>query len=69
MVRLNCETLVDFQARFTPAMVGRRRGAVLNVGSTAAFQPLPGSATYAATKAFVLSLSDATHAELSGRRA
>jgi short-subunit dehydrogenase len=64
MVRLNCETLVFFQARFTPAMVARGRGAVLNVGSTASFQPLPGSATYAATKAFVLSLSEATHAEL-----
>jgi len=64
MVRLNCETLVYFQARLTPAMADRGRGAVLNVGSTASFQPLPGSATYAATKAFVLSLSDATHAEL-----
>lgn len=64
MVRLNCETLVFFQATYTPAMAERRRGAVLNVGSTASFQPLPGSATYAATKAFVLSLSEAAHAEL-----
>jgi short-subunit dehydrogenase len=66
MVRLNCEALVDLQARYTPAMVERRRGAVLNVASTAAFQPLPNTATYAATKAFVLSLSEATHAELRG---
>lgn len=64
MVRLNCETLTYLQATFTEGMVERRQGAVLNVASTAAFQPLPGSATYAATKAFVLSLSEATHAEL-----
>jgi short-subunit dehydrogenase len=66
MVRLNCEALVDLQARFTPAMVARGRGAVLNVASTAAFQPIPGTATYAATKAFVLSLTEATHSELKG---
>ena len=66
MVRANCEALVDLQARFAPAMVARGRGAILNVASTAAFQPLPGSACYAATKAFVLSLTEATHAELHG---
>ena len=66
MVRLNCEALLDLQARFTPEMVERRRGAVINVASTASFQPIPGTATYAATKAFVLSLSEATHAELDG---
>ena len=48
-------------------MVGRGRGAILNVASTAAFQPMPGTATYAATKAFVLSLSEATHSEVSGK--
>ncbi len=64
MVSLNCETLTYLQALYTPAMAERGRGAVLNVGSTASFQPLPGSATYAATKAFVLSFSEATHAEL-----
>jgi short-subunit dehydrogenase len=47
-------------------MVERRRGAILNVASTAAFQPMPGTATYAATKAFVLSLSEGTHAEVNG---
>jgi hypothetical protein len=66
MVRINCEALVDLQARLSPAMAARRRGAILNVASTAAFQPLPGSACYAATKAFVLSLSEASHAELRG---
>jgi short-subunit dehydrogenase len=66
MVRLNCEALVDLQARYTPAMVERGRGAVLNVASTAAFQPLPETGTYAATKAFVLSLTEAANAELRG---
>jgi short-subunit dehydrogenase len=47
-------------------MVDRGAGAVLNVASTAAFQPLPGFATYAASKAFVQSFSEAVHAELGG---
>ena len=67
MVRLNCEAVLDLQLRYSAAMVERGRGAILNVASTAAFQPLPGSACYAATKAFVLSLTEATHAELARR--
>jgi uncharacterized protein len=67
MVGLNCQALLDLQARFTMPMAERERGAVINVASTAAFQPIPGTATYAATKAFVLSLSEATHSELKGR--
>jgi uncharacterized protein len=67
MVRLNCEALVDLQASLTPGMVERGRGAVINIASTAAFQPIPGTATYAATKAFVLALSEGTNAELSGK--
>ncbi|HSI79505.1 MAG TPA: SDR family oxidoreductase [Solirubrobacterales bacterium] len=67
MVRLNCEAYVDLQARYSAEMVERERGAVINVASTAAFQPMPGTATYGATKAFVVSLSEATHSELSGR--
>ena len=47
-------------------MLERDRGAVINIASTAAFQPLPGAATYGATKAFVLSLSEAVHEELKG---
>ena len=47
-------------------MVERGAGAVLNVASGAAFQPMPGMATYAATKAFVHSFSEALHTELSG---
>ena len=67
MVALNCEALLDLQARYSPAMAERGRGAIINVASTASFQPIPGTATYAATKAFVLSLSEATHAELKGK--
>ena len=66
MVELNCAALLDLQAAYLPRMVERGRGAVINIASTAAFQPLPGSATYAATKAFVLSLSEAVHEELKG---
>jgi short-subunit dehydrogenase len=64
MVRLNCEAVVDLTSRFLPEMAQRGRGAVINVASTASFQPLPGNATYAATKAFVLSFTEAIHAEL-----
>jgi short-subunit dehydrogenase len=66
MVHLNVEVLVALTARFVPDMVRRKRGGVLNVASTAAFQPLPRQATYGATKAFVLSFTDALHAELAG---
>ncbi len=48
-------------------MADRGRGAIINIASTAAFQPIPFTANYAATKAFVLSLSEATHNELSGK--
>jgi short-subunit dehydrogenase len=66
MVRLNAEAVVALCARFVPEMLRRGRGGVLNVASTAAFQPLPRQATYAATKAFVLSFTDSLHAELAG---
>ena len=64
MVRVNCEALLDFQARYLPAMVGRGRGVVINIASTAAFQPIPGTATYAATKAFVNTFSESLRGEL-----
>jgi len=66
MVRLNVEALTELTGAFLPAMVQRGAGAVLNVASTAAFQPIPGFATYAATKAFAASFSEAVHAELRG---
>ncbi len=57
MLQLNVVTLVELTYRLLPAMVERRRGAVINVASTAAFQPVPYTSVYAATKAFVLSFS------------
>jgi short-subunit dehydrogenase len=66
MLALNCQTVVDLCARYTPGMVDRGRGAILNVASTAAFQPLPGQSTYAASKALVLSFTEALHQELGG---
>jgi short-subunit dehydrogenase len=66
MVRLNVQALVDLTAAFLPDMVSRGSGAVLNVASLAAFQPMPGNATYSATKAFVQSWSESISAELKG---
>jgi short-subunit dehydrogenase len=66
MVRVNVDALHHLTGAFVPGMVGRGEGAVLNVASLAANQPLPLFATYAATKAFVLSFSEALHGELSG---
>jgi short-subunit dehydrogenase len=66
MVRVNCEAVVDLSSRYLPEMVRRGRGAAINVASMAAFQPLPGSTTYAASKAFVLNYTEALHEELKG---
>lgn len=66
MVRVNCEAVVDLTGYFLPGMVERGEGAIVNIASVASFQPLPGSATYAATKAFVLSLSEAVRTEVRG---
>ena len=66
MVRVNVEALHDLTGAFLRPMVARGTGAILNVASIAAHQPLPTMATYAATKAFVLSFSEAVHAELAG---
>ncbi|HXZ61830.1 MAG TPA: SDR family oxidoreductase [Acidimicrobiales bacterium] len=66
MVRTDVEAVLDLCTLFVPGMATRRRGAVLNTASTAAFQPLPGQAGYGASKAFVLSYSRALGAELRG---
>ncbi len=58
-IQLNCLTLVELTALFMPAMTAAGRGLVINVASTAAFQPTPGMAVYGATKAFVLSFTEA----------
>ena len=57
-IQLNCVTLVELTALFLPAMTRAGRGLVINVASTAAFQPTPGMAVYGATKAFVLSFTE-----------
>ena len=59
MIQLNVSALVELTYRFLPPMRERKRGTILNVASTAAFQGVPYMATYAATKAFVLSFSEA----------
>jgi short-subunit dehydrogenase len=59
MIQLNVRALVDLTHRFLVPMRERKRGTIINVASTAAFQPVPYMATYAATKAFVLSFSEA----------
>ncbi|WP_197375735.1 SDR family NAD(P)-dependent oxidoreductase [Mycolicibacterium baixiangningiae] len=65
-IQLNCVTLVELTGHFLPAMVAAKRGVVINVGSTAAFQPVPSMAVYGATKAFVLSFSEALWQETRG---
>jgi short-subunit dehydrogenase len=64
MIDLNVGTLTDLCRAVAPQMIKRKSGAILNVGSTGAFQPGPKMAVYFATKAFVLSLSEALHEEL-----
>jgi short-subunit dehydrogenase len=66
MVALNVVALHELTIELLPRMVERGSGAILNVGSVAGAQPQPGNATYAATKAFVNSLSEALHSELTG---
>ena len=64
MIDLNVGALTDLCRAVAPGMIERKSGAILNVASTAAFQPGPKMAVYFATKAFVLSLSEALHEEL-----
>jgi short-subunit dehydrogenase len=66
MVQVNVTALMHLTGLFLPDMIERRRGGVLNVASTAAFQPGPGMAVYFATKAFVLSFGEALAEELAG---
>ena len=66
MIEVDVVAVADLCSRFVPGMAERRRGAVLNVASVAAFQPLPGQAGYGASKAFVLSYSRSLGGELSG---
>jgi len=62
-ILLNVATLVDLTHAFVPMMLARHQGAIINVASIAAFQPGPYAAVYAASKAFVLSFSEALWGE------
>ncbi len=64
MIDLNVATLTDLCRAVAPQMIARKSGGIINVASTAAFQPGPKMAVYFATKAFVLSLTEALHEEL-----
>jgi hypothetical protein len=64
MIRLNVESLVELTHLLLPPMIAARRGTILNVSSTAGFQPMPYTAVYGATKAFVTSFSEALGEEL-----
>lgn len=66
MVQLNVLSLVHLTRRLVPAMIARGRGNVLNVASVAGFQPGPWMTVYYATKAFVVSFSEAMGQELRG---
>jgi uncharacterized protein len=63
MVQLNILALVDLTHKFLSGMRQRHSGGIINLASTAAFQPIPYFAVYAASKAFVLSFSEALWAE------
>jgi uncharacterized protein len=66
-VRVLVEAPVDLMGRYLPGMVQRGRGAIINMSSTAGFQPLPYNAGYSAAKAHILLLSEAVHAEVKDR--
>jgi len=64
MVQVNITALMELTALFLPGLIARNQGGILNVGSVAGFQPGPGMAVYYATKAFVLSFTEALAEEL-----
>ncbi|CAA9218042.1 MAG: hypothetical protein AVDCRST_MAG42-364 [uncultured Chthoniobacterales bacterium] len=64
MLQLNVVALTKLTHRLLPSMISRKRGAILNVSSSASFLPLPRMAVYAATKAYVTSFSEALNAEV-----
>jgi uncharacterized protein len=66
MIGVNIAALVELTRLYLPGMLERDRGVIVNVGSTAAFQPVPYMAVYGATKAFVLSFTEALWAETRG---
>ncbi len=66
MIQVNIASLVDLTRLFLPDMLARKSGCIMNVASTAAFQPGPLMAVYYASKAFVLSFTEAVAEEVAG---
>jgi short-subunit dehydrogenase len=66
VIQVNLVAVTNLTGRFLPGMVSRQKGRIVNVSSTAAFQPGPYMAVYYATKAYVLSFSEALAEELTG---
>jgi short-subunit dehydrogenase len=66
MLQVNITALTELTGLFLPGMIQRQRGGILNVSSVAGFVPGPGMAVYYATKAFVLSFTEALAEELAG---
>lgn len=66
MMQVNMTSLVELSRRLLPGMIQRNRGGLINIASTAAFQPGPHMAVYYASKAFVLHFSEALVEELAG---
>ena len=66
MILVNIGALTALTRHLLPRMIARGHGGILNISSSAGFLPIPGSAVYAATKAYVTSLSEALRAELRG---
>jgi len=66
MIQVNCSSLTQLTRIYLPGMIDRGRGRILNVASTAAFQAGPNMAVYFATKAFVLSFTEAVAEEIRG---
>jgi short-subunit dehydrogenase len=67
MIELNCSAVAALTRKFLPPMLARGAGVIINVASTASFQPVPYFAAYAATKAFVRSYSEALAEEVASR--
>ena len=65
-IEVNCKALTDLTQRYLPGMLQQHRGTIVNVASTASFQPLPGMAVYAASKAYVRAFTEAVWHEVKG---
>lgn len=66
-IRLNIGALVDLTAAYLPGMIERDFGAIVNIGSTASFQPVPGMAVYSSTKAFVRNFTASVWGEVESK--